>query len=81
MLKDFTKELKFETKTTGNLTTAKALDGQVEFLLMENPEQKIYHTVQVERNGFIQSLLSGTKFEGIGYTYFGERAYVQFISE
>jgi hypothetical protein len=48
-------------------------------LLKENPERKIFHTVQVERNGFIQALLAGTADEGKGYEYFGERAYTNWI--
>jgi hypothetical protein len=56
-----------------------ALDGRVKFLLRENPERKILHTVQVERNGFIEGLLAGTRLAGSGYTYFGDRAYTRFI--
>ena len=80
MLDDFSKSLKIASSREGNLTTSKALDGRLEFLLMENPEQKILHTVQVERNGFIQAMLSGTELEGRGYGYFGDRAYTNFIS-
>jgi hypothetical protein len=48
-------------------------------LLKENPDHKILHTVQVERNGFIEALLSGTVHEGRGYEYLGERAYTNWI--
>ena len=48
--------------------------------MKENPGREIFHTVQVEKNGFIQSLLSGTAYEGLGYTYFGERAYAKWIA-
>ena len=48
-------------------------------MLKENPEKKIYHTVQVERNGFIQAILSGTPDEGKGYEYLGGRAYTNWI--
>jgi hypothetical protein len=44
-----------------------------------NPEQKILHTQQVELNGFIHSILLGTKKESEGYKYFGQRAYSKFI--
>lgn len=47
----------------------------MKFFLKENPEKKILHTVQVERNGFIHSMLTGSAAEGRGYEYFGERAY------
>lgn len=38
-------------------------DKRIVFLLKENPEGKIYHTEQVARNGFIHTLLSGTRYE------------------
>jgi hypothetical protein len=81
MLKDFDPDLKFtsETNTDLGLETYTALNGQVKFLLKENPDKLIFHTVQVERNGFIQSLLSGTPLEGRGYIYFGPRAYTNWI--
>jgi hypothetical protein len=47
---------------------------------MENPERKILHTVQVERNGFIHAMLSGTAAEGKGYDYFGERVFTNWIA-
>ncbi|MDB6022217.1 MAG: hypothetical protein JWQ04_2074 [Pedosphaera sp.] len=81
MLQDMA-ELNFTSRTnsTTGLETYSALQGRVKFLLKENSEKKIYHTVQVERNGFIQSLLSGTPLEGCGYTYFGPRAYTNSIA-
>jgi hypothetical protein len=56
-----------------------ALNGRVKFILKKNPAQAILHTVQVERNGFIQGMVSGTDDEGVGYTYYGSRAYSQWI--
>jgi len=60
-----------------------AQDNRIEFILKTNPEKAILHTVQVERNGFIQSILSGTPLEGIDYTYYPltapTRAYSNFI--
>jgi hypothetical protein len=80
MLEDLKLQFTFTYITNGNLEKYSANNGQIEFLLMENPEKKIFHTVQVEQNGFIQSILSGTPDEGKGYEYFGERAYVNWIS-
>lgn len=54
---------------------------RIEFILKPNPEGKIFHTTQVELNGFIHSMLSGTKHEHEGYRYFRERAYSRFISD
>lgn len=53
---------------------------RIQFFFKTNPERKIYHTVQVERNGFIHSILCGTKYDSKGYTYFGPRAYQTLIS-
>ena len=56
-------------------------DRRIQIILKTNPEGKIYHTVQVERNGFIHSILSGTELEGQRYSYFGERAYSEYIAD
>ena len=81
MLDDLRSQFQFISRTNGPLETISDAHAQVEFLLRENPEQKIFHTVQVERNGFIQSLLSGTPNEGKGYQYFGDRVYTNWIPE
>ncbi len=56
-----------------------ALEGRVKFILKTNPTRAILHTIQVELNGFIQGMVSGTQAEDIGYTYYGPRAYSQYI--
>ena len=56
-----------------------ALNGRLKIILKKNPEQKILHTIQVEKNGFIQGMVSGTNLEAVDYEYYGERAYSQFI--
>jgi len=56
-------------------------DRRIEFIFRPNPEGKIYHTHQVEYNGFIHSILSGTGKEQKGYRYFGDRAYGDYISD
>jgi hypothetical protein len=79
MLNDLRAQFQFSSRTNDELETFSALNGRIELLLKENPEKKIFHTVQVERNGFIQALLSGTADEGKNYEYFGERIYTNFI--
>ena len=79
MLDDLGAQFKFTGSRNNGLETFSALDGRMQFLLKENPEKKIFHTVQVERNGFIHALVSGTTDEGRGYEYFGERAYLKWI--
>lgn len=48
---------------------------RIQFYSRKNPEQKIYHTILVERNGYIQSVFSGTKYEGMGYQFMGRKVY------
>lgn len=76
---DLAEEFKFTSQTNAEFQKFFALDGRLQFLLKENPERKIFHTVQVERNGFIHCLVCGTANEGKGYEYFGERAYGKWI--
>ncbi|NUN08795.1 MAG: fibronectin type III domain-containing protein [Ignavibacteriaceae bacterium] len=54
-------------------------NGRIRFFLKQNPLRIILHTVQVELNGFIQCTFSGSENEGIGYTYYGQRAYSSLI--
>lgn len=50
--------------------------GGIQFLFKQNPDRGIYHTQQVELNGFIHSVLAGTRKEEKKYRYYGKRAYV-----
>jgi hypothetical protein len=79
MQRDLAEDFKFTTQTNAEFQRFSALDGRVQFILKENLEQKIFHTVQVERNGFIHSMVSGTPNEGRGYEYFGPRAYSKWV--
>jgi hypothetical protein len=81
MLRDLGDVFQFSSRTNRGLRTHSALDGRIQFLLKENPERKILHTVQVERNGFIHAMVSGTAYEGKGYEYLGERAYTKWIPD
>ena len=59
-----------------------ALKGRVRIILKHSPNGLIYHTVQVERNGFIYSILSNTKFDKRKYfTYWGNRVYDKYIQD
>jgi hypothetical protein len=55
------------------------LKNRVQILIKENPLGKIYHTVLVERNGFVSSVLFGTRNEERGYKFWGNRCYSPFI--
>ena len=77
--RDLAESFNFTSRTNGNFERFSALDGHVQFILRDNPERKILHTTQVELNGFIHSMVSGTANESRGYEYFGERAYSKWI--
>jgi hypothetical protein len=62
-----------------------ALNSRLQIILKKNPAREILHTVQVERNGFIHSILSGTMLEEKDYAYFPVsypfKAYENFIQQ
>ena len=64
------KDFAFKTAINADFLRYTALNNRIEFILKTNEEKAILHTIQVERNGFIQSILSGTKLEGKGYSYY-----------
>lgn len=81
MQKYLAQSFAFTTEGDDSLIRKSALNGRVEIILKTNPSNKIFHTTQVERNGFIHSMVSGTRYEKRGYTYFGERAYSGYIGD
>jgi hypothetical protein len=75
------KDFVFSDRSDTSFTRYTALNGRVQFHIKENPNAEIFHTVLVERNGFIQSILSGTECEGKNYRFWGERCYEKWIGE
>ena len=72
----------FKTTVDTSFIDHSSWNGRIRFILKQNPNALIYHTVQVEKNGFIFSLLSHTKFDKRKYfTYFGDRVYGEYISD
>jgi hypothetical protein len=69
----------FKKTRDDSLVFYRSTNNQVAFFFKTNPERKIFHTQQVELNGFIHSILYRTKKENEGYEYFGQRAYSKFI--
>lgn len=79
MLHDLSPDFNFTKTKDDSLVVYQSKDKRIQFYLKTNPDKKIYHTVQVELNGFIHSILMGTKRESKKYTYFSERAYKELI--
>ena len=81
MQKYLSKQFPFKNQQNDSLIWNHSKRKRIEIILKPNPDKKIFHTVQVESNGFIHSILSGAKLEQKNYTYFGERAYSNFIAD
>ena len=81
MLKYLSRDFRFRHRNLDSLIWNTSPKKRIEIVLKNNPDKKIFHTVQVERNGFIHSILSGTRLEQKGYTYFGPRAYSGLIAD
>ena len=72
----------FKTISDTSFINHWALNGRVRISLKHNPNGLIYHTVQVEKNGFILSVFSNTRYDRTKYfTYFADRVYGKFISD
>lgn len=79
MLNHFSADFNFKKQEKDSLFIFKESAGRICFYLKKNLDRGIYHTQQVELNGFIQSVLAGTKYESKGYQYYSSRAYTEFI--
>ncbi|MCX6142191.1 MAG: T9SS type A sorting domain-containing protein, partial [Ignavibacteriales bacterium] len=69
----------FTADINEDFITCTALNGRIKIILKQNPTRAVLHTVQVELNGFVQTMLSGTPLEGVGYVYYGPRVYSDFV--
>jgi hypothetical protein len=81
MLQDLGQTFNIKRTNTTDPERYASDNGQIVIWLKENPNHEIFHTVQVERNGFIESILSGTPLAGKDYVYFGDRAYSSLIGD
>jgi hypothetical protein len=78
MMRDLS-EFSFRRLRNDSLIFYESRNRQAAFFLKTNPDRKIFHTIQVELNGFIHSILYRTSRENQGYRYFGPRAYASLI--
>lgn len=81
MVDDLSRTFRFKKKETADWEIYRALHKRVTFKLLKNPEGTIWHTVLVEKNGFIDSNWAGTRKEGRKYEFWGERAYTEYIPD
>jgi hypothetical protein len=78
-LKHLQPDFFFEKIRDDSLVIFKSGSNQIQFFFKTNPDRKIFHTVQVELNGFIHSVLCGTSYDSKKYTYYSGRAYSELI--
>lgn len=70
----------FKQNADSALIYYSAMSNRINITLKTNSEGKIYHTEQVSRNGFIHTVVSGTRYaRKAAYRYWGERVYGDFI--
>jgi hypothetical protein len=79
MMSDLSKIFSFKKTRDDSITVYESGNKQIGFFFKTNSDNGIYHTQQVELNGFIHSILFGTSRESKGYSYYGIRAYNNLI--
>jgi pimeloyl-ACP methyl ester carboxylesterase len=79
MLHDLERDFSFRKVREDSLIVFKSTNHNIQFFFKTNPERKIFHTQQVELNGFIHSVFSGTEFDSRKYNYYSGRAYSDLI--
>ncbi len=79
LLQHLQNEMDFRLMNTDSITVYKSNDERVQFFFKQNTNRGIYHTQQVELNGFIHSILCGTKKDSRRYNYYSKRAYAALI--
>lgn len=79
MLQHLQPAMPFYRTVTDSIIHYTSGDRRVQFFFKPNEDRGIYHTQQVELNGFIHSILCGTRKDSKGYRYYGKRAYAAWI--
>lgn len=74
-IKRSVKEVKWSRRTEDGAIIDRTRDGRILIYSKKNPDHLIYHTVFVEKNGYIHSVLFNTPLEEKGYKFMGERVY------
>jgi hypothetical protein len=81
MIQYFTEHTSISQKQDSTIQQYSAINNRARFIVHSNPDTLILHTVLVERNGFIHSILFQTESEEKNYKFFGPRAYSNFITD
>lgn len=81
MVQYFRGKTDLTSKQDSTILQYESFNNRSRFIVHSNPDTLILHTVLVEKNGLIHSILFNTEHEAKHYKFFGERAYTNFISE
>jgi len=79
MLKELGATIPFKKTLTDSLFIYTGYHKRVQFFLKPNYDRGIYHSKQVELNGFIHSVLCGTTYDSKNYKYYGSKVYNDWI--
>lgn len=79
LLNHLSADFNFSKSRDDSIIIYKNTDQRIQFFFKTNPDRKIFHTQQVELNGFIHSILAGTKLDSKKYKYYEARAYANLI--
>lgn len=79
LLKHLQNDFSFSQRNTDSLIIHRNNNERIQFYFKLNLNQGIYHTQQVELNGFIHSILCGTRRDSKKYNYYSARAYQNLI--
>ena len=79
MLERLRADLAFDEMSESAYRRWRAMDGRVDLIIVNNPDDKILHTVLVEKNGYIHGLTFGTPLENEAGLFWGPAAYEQWI--
>ncbi|MFZ4620021.1 MAG: hypothetical protein ACOYNS_05645 [Bacteroidota bacterium] len=81
MIKRFSQETEISFRQDSTIQQFSAFQRRAQFIVHTNPDSLILHTVLVEKNGFIHSVLFNTPLEEKGYRFFDNRVYNNLIRE
>ena len=80
MLTRFRRDIELAEREVGRFRQSSGLNGQIQFFVHPNPENKILHTALVgEMNGLLHGLTLGTDLETKWGTFGGPRAYAKWV--
>lgn len=79
MLGHLQNDFSFSRSGDDSIIVYKSSDKRIQFFFKTNPDRKIFHTQQVELNGFIHSVFCGTRYDSKKYIYYSARVYSDLI--